>query len=139
MLLFRQNSTMSHTTGKTELLDEREFVVDLSVRTRHPLVIARAIPPARTLLGDLAQPRHLAVTGRAREGWQVGSHQREVERAGLAEFGRPFDDAGIASETSCLLGARSQVCSARRRQPSVDLVERAASAHCGHRRSQLAP
>src|SRR5258708_14634158 len=66
-------------SGKTELLDEREFVVDLSVRARHPLVITWAIPPARTSLGDLAQPLHLAVTRRPRAGRQVGTHPLELE------------------------------------------------------------
>jgi hypothetical protein len=41
-------------TGKAELLDECELMVDLLVRALHAFGIARPVPPSRPLLRDFA-------------------------------------------------------------------------------------
>ena len=87
----------------------------------------RSRPP----LGQLPQPRHLVVAGRAREGGQVGGHQVQVEGALAAQRGRPLHHPRVAGEAAGLLVARAQVGTGRRRQPAVDLVEAAAGPHRG--------
>jgi hypothetical protein len=125
-------------TGKAELGDERELVIDLRVRPSYPRLLARSIPGGGTELGDMTQVRHLVEPLGTVERGQRRRHQREIERAGAPQLGRPLDDPRIAGETRPLLGPTAQVCSRGGRQPPVDLVEAASSPHCGQRRGQLA-
>ena len=68
---------------------------------------------------------------RAREGRELGRHQREVEGALEPEGRRPLDHPGVAGEAAGLLDPRAQVGPRARRQPAVDVVERAAGPHRG--------
>ena len=113
-----------------------ELVVDLGVRAGCALVVTRPVVGRGAASGELAQPRHLRVARRHRVVGQVGRDERKVEGEGTTELGRALDRARVAGEASGLLGTTAQVGGGRRRQPPVDVVERAPGAHRGQRSGQ---
>src|SRR5205085_1822060 len=76
------------------------------------------------LFGQLTQPRHLGVPFGHREVGQFGRHQLQVEGARQPELRRPLHHPRVPGEPARLFGPRPQVGGPRRRQPSVDLVQR---------------
>ena len=67
---------------------------------------------------------------------QLGRGEAEVERARRRDLERALDRAGPAREPALLLGRAAQVRERRRRQPAVDLVERAPGTDGGERGRQ---
>jgi hypothetical protein len=113
--------------GEAELLDHVELVRDLAHRLR-VLLVARRVADGRATGGELAQPGHLGVAGRHVVVWQVGRRKLEVECTRRRDVERALDGAGPTGEPALLLGRAAQVRERRRRQPAVDLVERAPGA-----------
>jgi hypothetical protein len=85
------------------------------------------------LLHQGPQVAHLGVVLRAGEGWELGSHQRQVEGGRPPDLGRPLHRAGVAAEAAGHLRPRAQVGATGGRQPGVELVQAAPGPHRGQR------
>ncbi len=104
-----------------QVLDDRQFVVDLGVGARGALRRAVAVGGARQ--HQLAQPAVLGVAVGDVERRQLRGDQLQAEGALLAQFGRGGDGVGEIGEQLRHLVAGPQMRAAQRGQPPGGLVE----------------
>ena len=132
--------------GKAEVLDEGQFVIDLTIRTGHPLgvftgdradgALAQAVATFRPLFGQPSEEGHLRQPARTGIGRQVRCHQLEIERTVTGDLRRPGDRTGIAGEPTGHLGPAAEMAGRRGGKPRIDVVERTAGPDRGQRSGQ---
>ncbi len=113
----------------------------LRLEHRLPLRTDLAVAARRTLCDQPTQEGHLAQGNPALLGARIRRERRrdetKIERALAPQTRRRLDHARIAGEPTRLLGTRSQVRGAAARNPPVEIVEAAPSAHRGERGGEM--
>ena len=95
-----------------------------------------SITPTRTFFGEASQELHFGQTVGARIRRQFWCHERQIECCRLTNLGGQVNHTGIASESTSLFGATSQVCCCRGWQTVINLIKAATLIDCRNRGCQ---
>ncbi|CAB4789536.1 unannotated protein [freshwater metagenome] len=109
--------------GKAQLLDNGEFMINLTPGPDDALGRSGSVPPRRPFTDELFEVTLLIVAGGRWKVWQLRCNQSKIKGQLFGNLTGPIDHTGPTSEAAALFIITAQTGHRRRRQPALHLAK----------------